>query len=78
MEKFGNPWPTRLYVLLKCSQPYPSGCFSPIIRGTVSFSTDRHSSTLQVAADMTISLSSGTCRCQTHWCSLVRAALCAV
>lgn len=40
-----SSWPTRLYVLLKSSQPYPSGCFSPTIRGTVSFSTDRHSST---------------------------------
>lgn len=33
---------------------------------------------LQVAADMTISLSSATCRCQTRRCSLVSTALCVV
>lgn len=52
--------------------------FPQLSEGQLLSASDRHSSTLQVAADMTISLSSGARRCQTRWCSLVRAALCAV
>lgn len=77
MERCRNP---ALFFFCKTT---PTGriiqtAFCPQSEGQFLSGSDRHSSTLQVAADMTISLSSGTRRCQTRWCSLVRAALCAV
>lgn len=44
-EESSSHCPAGLNVLLKSCKPYPSGCFSPTIMGTVSFSSERHSST---------------------------------